>query len=1004
MTTQQILLILLIHVFKAIAPVTVLVSAMCAKKGSNEKTTRSEKQVHVLQLKPDSITATKKSVKQQAKSSKKAVMPKLEKKNPPTVVVVANPDGHKSIEEAVAEGLILDPAPFKIEGNLDARPPKHPKFGDELQRIIENPHSSSSETSVSSCSDECNERKRCLSSTNAQRLTHKNQSYHHRFQMVGGCCVCADDNGWVDNPLIYCDGENCEVAVHQGCYGIQEVPEGEWFCAKCTKAAGMLPGSINDETFCCQLCPFDHGALKRTDRKDGWAHVICALYIPEVRFGNVHSMEPVILSDVPLDKFQKVCYICKEADRPNDAKKGACMTCNIHKCKKSFHVTCAQRQGLLCEEGAVSRNVKYCGYCEPHLAIAKDDPAIKIIPACPPILQKLKAPEKHKKNAPTPTVLLTPPPPLPPVPKVTPMLADPLPIRPPPNQVNGISSTVEERTSGIFAPPTTFSPPLTTSSRSSVAPDPIVEKPKNSFSSGPLIPSTAQSTATTSSEKAAMANGSTLPSSSAETTVGSHCLQQLHIQSAAAAAAAGIAPQNDLNGYPGPRELSSFMHEIPARNTTSVASLLPPNAADFHLNGSGDEEKTVKAVLTAPLAKAKRMRDSKNDHLVDKTNKRPRANGGTRDRVADRTAAERRAAVAQSQPSTSTNGVVTAPPVPNPVEPMLNLTIPPPTHQSNGVAPPNIPPSQIPGPSTSNEAPVNGVSPSQLPHRLNTTPSFMEQLLERQWDQGSTLFISNASFDVAQLMSCLFQLKSENNRLEENLSVLRKRRDHLFALNARLAEVNTLDLARKREASLPDLPLVPKTEIHKQEHVPTSVPLPANHSSVLFEDAKPPKSHKKATVHQTPIAHPVPLTTSAVLPSSTPSAMSSANIQSARATPSTAGVPLAANPIMTAVTAANELAALSPDRVANHTQAILSMSRFMQPGMDANVAAQLQMLSTLQQGMNQSNLFSRMLTNPTMAGLASMLNGGLQQNAVVAQQQQHPLPTIPSTSATPNGK
>ncbi|UMM24868.1 hypothetical protein L5515_004899 [Caenorhabditis briggsae] len=853
-------------------------------------------------------------------------------------------------------------------------------------------------------------------------------------EMVGGCCVCADDNGWVDNPLIYCDGENCEVAVHQGCYGIQEVPEGEWFCAKCTKAAGMLPGSINDETFCCQLCPFDHGALKRTDRKDGWAHVICALYIPEVRFGNVHSMEPVILSDVPLDKFQKVCYICKEADRPNDAKKGACMTCNIHKCKKSFHVTCAQRQGLLCEEGAVSRNVKYCGYCEPHLAIAfqKDDPAIKIIPACPPILQKLKAPEKHKKNAPTPTVLLTPPPPLPPVPKVTPMLADPLPIRPPPNQVNGISSTVEERTSGIFAPPTTFSPPLTTSSRSSVAPDPIVEKPKNSFSSGPLIPSTAQSTATTSSEKAAMANGSTLPSSSAETTVGSHCLQQLHIQSAAAAAAAGIAPQNDLNGYPGPRELSSFMlqHEIPARNTTSVASLLPPNAADFHLNGSGDEEKTVKAVLTAPLAKAKRMRDSKNDHLVDKTNKRPRANGGTvgksasmqrlmnlvqpvvsevvtdfqRDRVADRTAAERRAAVAQSQPSTSTNGVVTAPPVPNPVEPMLNLTIPPPTHQSNGVAPPNIPPSQIPGPSTSNEAPVNGVSPSQLPHRLNTTPSFMEQLLERQWDQGSTLFISNASFDVAQLMSCLFQLKSENNRLEENLSVLRKRRDHLFALNARLAEVNTLDLARKREASLPDLPLVPKTEIHKQEHVPTSVPLPANHSSVLFEDAKPPKSHKKATVHQTPIAHPVPLTTSAVLPSSTPSAMSSANIQSARATPSTAGVPLAANPIMTAVTAANELAALSPDRVANHTQAILSMSRFMQPGMDANVAAQLQMLSTLQQGMNQSNLFSRMLTNPTMAGLASMLNGGLQQNAVVAQQQQHPLPTIPSTSATPNGK
>lgn len=35
----------------------------------------------------------------------------------------------------------------------------------------------------------------------------------------------------------------------------------------------------------------------------GWAHVICALYIPEVRFGDVHSMDPVILNDVPLERF-----------------------------------------------------------------------------------------------------------------------------------------------------------------------------------------------------------------------------------------------------------------------------------------------------------------------------------------------------------------------------------------------------------------------------------------------------------------------------------------------------------------------------------------------------------------------------------------------------------------------------------------------------------------------------------------------------------------------------
>ncbi|GFW45797.1 hypothetical protein TNCV_4495181 [Trichonephila clavipes] len=33
--------------------------------------------------------------------------------------------------------------------------------------------------------------------------------------MVGGCCVCSDERGWTENPLVYCDGQGCNVAVHQ---------------------------------------------------------------------------------------------------------------------------------------------------------------------------------------------------------------------------------------------------------------------------------------------------------------------------------------------------------------------------------------------------------------------------------------------------------------------------------------------------------------------------------------------------------------------------------------------------------------------------------------------------------------------------------------------------------------------------------------------------------------------------------------------------------------------
>ncbi|XP_029006674.1 protein AF-17 isoform X2 [Betta splendens] len=178
-------------------------------------------------------------------------------------------------------------------------------------------------------------------------------------EMVGGCCVCSDERGWAENPLVYCDGHGCSVAVHQACYGIVQVPTGPWFCRKCEsqeRAARVR----------CELCPHKDGALKRTD-SGGWAHVVCALYIPEVQFANVITMEPIILQYVPNERYIKPCYICEEHGRESKAACGACMTCNRQGCRQAFHVTCAQMAGLLCEEeGPEADNVKYCGYCKHH--------------------------------------------------------------------------------------------------------------------------------------------------------------------------------------------------------------------------------------------------------------------------------------------------------------------------------------------------------------------------------------------------------------------------------------------------------------------------------------------------------------------------------------------------------------------------------------------------------------------------------------------------------------
>jgi len=35
--------------------------------------------------------------------------------------------------------------------------------------------------------------------------------------------VCSDERGWTENPLVYCDGQGCTVAVHQGIYLIVNI-------------------------------------------------------------------------------------------------------------------------------------------------------------------------------------------------------------------------------------------------------------------------------------------------------------------------------------------------------------------------------------------------------------------------------------------------------------------------------------------------------------------------------------------------------------------------------------------------------------------------------------------------------------------------------------------------------------------------------------------------------------------------------------------------------------
>ncbi|KAL2064982.1 hypothetical protein VTL71DRAFT_4122 [Oculimacula yallundae] len=199
------------------------------------------------------------------------------------------------------------------------------------------------------------------------------------------CSICGVMDPMGDQHL---SCKECRMTVHRNCYGVvgENRSPAKWVCDMCSNDKNPQV-SIQ---YKCTLCPIEYTEhdfveppkvthkkktekerererieresnqkdadyfrkkqeeqnkpvnprepLKRT-ANNNWVHVTCAVFTPEVKFGNAKALEPSEgIPSIPTARYDETCKVCKK-------NKGACVSCQC--CKTPVHVECAHQAGYV---------------------------------------------------------------------------------------------------------------------------------------------------------------------------------------------------------------------------------------------------------------------------------------------------------------------------------------------------------------------------------------------------------------------------------------------------------------------------------------------------------------------------------------------------------------------------------------------------------------------------------------------------------------------------------